>query len=48
MRVKRETKRFVRFVRRLDWFEWFFLTIIVFLSTLFWTVLGELQREFTR
>lgn len=41
----RGIKRYVRFLRRLDWFEWFYLSFIVFASTLFWLVLSELQRE---
>lgn len=44
--MKREVKRFIRYVRRLDWFEWFYLSFIVFASTLFFTVLDELQKEF--
>lgn len=44
--MKREVKRFVRYVRRLDWFEWFYLSFIVFASTLFFAVLSELQKEF--
>lgn len=44
--MKREVKRFFRYVRRLDWFEWFYLSFIVFASTLFFAVLSELQKEF--
>ena len=43
--MKREVKRFVRFVRNLDWFEWFYLSFIVFASTLFFAVVAELQKE---
>lgn len=43
--MKREAKRFARFVRRLDWFEWFYLSFIVFASTLFWAVVSEIQKE---
>ena len=42
--MKREVKRFIRYVRRLDWFEWFYLSFIVFASTLFFTVVSELQK----
>lgn len=41
----RPVRRYVRFIRRLDWFEWFHLSFIVFASTLFWTVMSELQKE---
>lgn len=39
-------KRYVRFLRRLDWFEWFYLSFIVFASTLMFAVIAELQKEF--
>lgn len=43
--MKREVKRFARFIRSLDWFEWFYLSFIVFASTLFFAVVSELQKE---
>lgn len=37
-------KGFIKFVRRLDWFEWFWLLYVVFVSTLFWTVVDEIDK----
>jgi hypothetical protein len=39
-----EVKGFIKFVRRLDWFEWFWLLYVVFVSTLFWTVVDEIDK----
>lgn len=36
----------MRLFRDMDWFEWFWLLIVVFVSVLFWIVLDELKREF--
>lgn len=44
--MKREVRKFLRMFRDMDWFEWFILLIVVFVSVLFWIVLDELRREF--
>lgn len=44
--MRREVRKFMRLFRDMDWFEWFWLLIVVFVSVLFWIVLDELTKEF--
>lgn len=44
--VRRHVRGFVKSVRALDWFEWFYLSFIVFASALFWTVVDILWKAF--
>lgn len=44
--MKRFVKGFQPAVKAMDWFDWFYLSFIVFASTLFWAVMSELMSEF--
>lgn len=44
--IRRHIRGFVKSVRALDWFEWFYLGFIVFASTLFCAVVDILWNEF--
>ena len=35
-------------LKSMDWFEWFYLSFIVFASALFWLVLDELMEAFNQ
>lgn len=40
-------KGFGSLFKQMDWFEWFYLSFIVFASWLFWTVVDELVGMFS-
>lgn len=45
--MKRFVKGFSYAIKDMDWFDWFYLSFIVFASALFWTVWHELDRMFS-
>lgn len=44
--MKAFVKGFGSLFKQMDWFEWFYLSFILFASVLFWMVWHELNRMF--
>lgn len=44
--VRRHVRGFVQSVRGMDWFDWFWLSFVVFVGFLFRLVAGELMKMF--